>query len=187
MLNTNTNTNIIRIGKTNITPEQFITAVKASTRFTEVADKLNLNRQMTQHIRGIKDNIEQLQIDTSHFTYKYTKSENYEQKKQENAKQYNITENNKKYIEVYQKSFDKPACWINYKCSILNFMEFIDKDITKMNLNNLEAFLNGVDNQNTRDNKTAHIKGILTYLVKHNVNGCRQNISKDTLMAIISM
>ncbi|MDD4779208.1 MAG: hypothetical protein PHT02_01200 [Tissierellia bacterium] len=180
-------TNIIRIGKSNYTIDQFTTAVNNSSRFTEVADKLGLNKQMSPHIRTIKDYIEQLQIDTSHFTYTYNKSENYDQKKQEHSKQYNITDNNRHYLEEFKNFFDKPACYINYKCTIANFMEFIQKDITEMSLKDMESFLSDTENENTRNNKTTHIKGILTYIVKNNVNDCCETISKDALIAIISM
>ena len=90
-------------------------------------------------------------------------------------------------MEAFKESFDKTACYINYKCTIANFMEFIKKYITEMSLKDLEAFLSDTENENTRDNKTAHIKGILTYIVKNNVNSCCETISKDTLIAIISM
>jgi len=46
-------TNTIKIGKSNYTTDQFTTAVKTSSRFTEVADRLGLNKQMTPHIKGI--------------------------------------------------------------------------------------------------------------------------------------
>jgi hypothetical protein len=180
-------TNTIRIGKTNIPQEQFITAVKTSNRYTEVADKLGLNKQMSPHMQGIKNYVEQLHIDTSHFKYVYNKSENYMQSKQEHSKQYDITDNNRQYMEVFKESFDKPACYINYKCTIANFMEFIKKDITETSLKDVEAFLSDTENENTRNNKTAHIKAILTYIVKNNVNNCCETISKDALIAIISM
>jgi hypothetical protein len=72
---TNNNTNTIKIGKNHYTTEQFITAIKASGRYTEVADRLGLNKAVTSHMNGIKNTVEQLHIDTSHFKYIYNMSE----------------------------------------------------------------------------------------------------------------
>jgi hypothetical protein len=181
LTNNNTNTNTIKIGKNHYTTEQFITAVKTSGRFTEVADRLGLNKQVSSHISGIKTYVEQLHIDTSHFKYIYNMSEEAKVRTTESKiKQFHLTAENQKYFEAYEESFgDNKSSWATYKASVGNFMEQINKDITQATITEAEDFIQG------KDNRRAHIKSFLTYIIKNNINDCQDKMTKDALLVTI--
>jgi hypothetical protein len=173
-----TNTNI-KIGKSHYTTDQFITAVKASSRFTEVADRLGLNKQVSSHISGIKTYVEQLHIDTFHFKYIYNMSEEAKARTNEQkTKYFNLTADNQIYYNEFEKSI-KPESWATYKASIGNFMEQINKDITEVTITEAEDFIQG------KDNRKAHIKSFLTYIIKNNINDCQNKMTNNALLVTI--
>jgi hypothetical protein len=176
---TNNNTNTIKIGKNHYTTEQFITAIKASGRYTEVADRLGLNKAVTSHMNGIKNTVEQLHIDTSHFKYIYNMSEEAKARTNEQkTKTFNLTADNQIYYNEFEKSI-KPESWATYKASIGNLMEKINKDITKVTITEAEDFIQG------KENRRAHIKSFLTYIIKNNVNDCQNKMTKDALLVAV--
>lgn len=172
-------TNTIKIGKSHFSTEQFITAVKASSRFTEVADRLGLNKTVSSHISGIKTNVEQLHIDTSHFKYIYNMSEEAKARTTEQKiKQFNLTADNQKYFEAFETSI-KPESWATYKASVGNFMEGLNKDITEVTITEVEDFIQG------KENRRAHIKSFLTYIIKNNINDCQEKMTNSALLVTI--
>jgi len=96
--------------------------------------------------------------------------------------------NNKIYWEEFTKNSGKSqGSLVQYKSTIFNFMESINKDICLITKEDVDFFLTGIYNQNTKSNKIAHIKSILDFAVKNNTAGCLDRISKETLILIISL
>jgi hypothetical protein len=100
------------------------------------------------------------------------------------------------YNKIYWEEFSnnkftsekqKKGSMAQYKSSIFNFMEFIDKDICLVTRDDLNAFVSSFENQNTVENKIAHIKSILTYIVQNNTVNCLDRISKETLILVIQI
>jgi hypothetical protein len=72
-----------------------------------------------------------------------------------------------------------------YKSSIMNFMQFVKKDIITVTKKDIDEFLATVENETTKANKQAHIKSILTFVIQKNIMGAMGRVSKNTLLIII--
>lgn len=72
-----------------------------------------------------------------------------------------------------------------YKSSIMNFMQHVQKDILTVSKKEIDIYLETVENEKTRANKQAHIKSILTFVVQKNVMGAMGRASKNALLTII--
>jgi hypothetical protein len=110
-------------------------------------------------------------------------------------KEYNLgVENNQIYWDEFKKlkwreNPDKQQILSmrQYKSSIMNFMQFVQKDILPVSRKEVEAFLETVENETTRANKQAHIKSILTFIVQKNIMGAMGRASKNALLTIIML
>lgn len=96
--------------------------------------------------------------------------------------------NNKIYWnEFYKNSGKSKSSLVQYKSTIFNFMEYINKDLCLVNREDITNFVATAKNEKTRNNKISHIKSILEYLVRNNIADCLNRISKETLILIISL
>ncbi|WP_297419728.1 phage integrase N-terminal SAM-like domain-containing protein [Clostridium sp.] len=96
--------------------------------------------------------------------------------------------NNKIYWDEFVKNSGKSeTSLVQYKSTIFNFMETINKDLCLVTREDIENFVADAKNEKTRNNKIAHIKSILTYIVHDNVADCLDRFSKETLILIISL
>jgi len=101
-------------------------------------------------------------------------------------------ENNQAYWDEFKKfkwgeSPDKKQILSmrQYKSSVMNFMQYVQKDILTVSTKEIQAFLETVSNEVTRQNKQAHIKSLLTFIVQKNVMGAMGRASKNALLTII--
>jgi hypothetical protein len=74
-----------------------------------------------------------------------------------------------------------------YKSSVMNFMQFAKKDILTVSKKEIDEYLESVENAVTRQNKQAHIKSLLTFVVQKNIMGAMGRASKNTLLTIIML
>jgi hypothetical protein len=74
-----------------------------------------------------------------------------------------------------------------YKSSVMNFMQFAQKDILTVSKKEIDEFLETVENEVTRLNKQVHIKSILVFIIQKNVMGAMGRASKNTLLTIIML
>jgi hypothetical protein len=72
-----------------------------------------------------------------------------------------------------------------YKSSVMNFMQYAKKDILTVSKKEIDEYLESVENVTTRQNKQAHIKSLLTFVVQKNVMGAMGRASKNALLTII--
>ena len=119
----------------------------------------------------------------------YTKSEKFFASVERNTKylETDVDSNKVYWEEFYNNSGKSKGSLIQYKCTIFNFMEFVNKDICLVTKEDIDNFLATVENKATKENKTSHIKSILTFIVQNNTEDCLERISKETLILIISL
>lgn len=119
----------------------------------------------------------------------YTKTEKFYKANEAKIKNLDSTIENEKYWELFKaEKFpeDKQkGSMAQYKCSIFNFMEYINKDIALASVEEIESFIDSQENENTKKNKIAHIKAILTFIVTENLNDAVNRISEELLMYLI--
>ena len=125
-------------------------------------------------------------------TGKYTKTDKVKQSWENQIKNLNTgIEENKiywdKFCEIKFASEKSKGSIPQYKSSIFQFIEFIDKDLVTATQEDINAFTATLTNQNTIGNKTSHIKSILTFVIKNNIAECHERVSKETLIMVISI
>lgn len=74
-----------------------------------------------------------------------------------------------------------------YKSSVMNFMQYVQKDILTVSKKEIDTYLETVENLTTRTNKQAHIKSLLIFIIQKNVMGAMGRASKNTLLTIIML
>lgn len=121
----------------------------------------------------------------------YTMTEKVIAAKEKQVKHFELSEVNQKYMESFRlEKFPEEkqkASWAQYKCSIGNFLQIVGKDAVEVTETDIAIFIKGIEKENTRNNKIAHIKSFLSHLIKNNIENCRERASKDTLFLIISL
>jgi hypothetical protein len=91
--------------------------------------------------------------------------------------------NNKIYWDEFSKNSGKAeGSLLQYKSTIFNFMENINKDLCLVTKEDIDNFVADAKNEKTRNNKLAHIRSILSYIIKENVANCLNRVSKETLI-----
>lgn len=174
-------TETITIGRRTVTLNSFIEAVKNSKRYTEVCDYLGFNRTVGSTKDAIKQQIETLGIDTSHFEYKYTKSEKYDEAAKQKRKTFNISSVNQSYYDIMEQKFeDKPQSWGTYKVDIGGILEYLgEKDFATITIQEIGEYAG--------DKKSAvlHIRSMLITAVKENINNAVEQVSKEMLIWLI--
>jgi len=169
------------IGRRAVTYQQFVDAVKKSKRYTEVCDNLGLNHTVATTKQVIKDRIAELQLDTSHFEYKYTKSDNYDKAMEFRRKVFNIHPINQAYYEAMEQKFaDKPQSFSTYKVDCGGILEQLeDRDFATITIKDIE------DYAGRKESAVLHIRSMMIQTVKENINGAIDKVSKDMLVWLI--
>jgi len=116
---------------------------------------------------------------------KYTMSEKVLKVKAEHIKQYNLLTVNQTYYEAFKSKFgDKITSWVQYKVDIGAFMERINRDIATVSISDIEQYVSEAVGK-TRNNKTAHIRSLLQYIIKNNIEQAKEKVDKDLLIYLI--
>jgi hypothetical protein len=126
---------------------------------------------------------------------KHTRTDKLIQAWANQIKSFTVSPMNTQYINAFRDSKyplaetdpKQKASWAQYKSSVGNFLEIVGKDAVIVKQQDLIDFVAKYDNANTRNNKMAHIKSFLTFLVKENVANCNTRISREVLIMIVSM
>lgn len=125
----------------------------------------------------------------------YNMTEKKREADQKAIKQFTLTETNAKYVDSFRNTrypewatdVKQKASWAQYKCSVGNFLESVQKDAVTITETDLAIFVNSIENEKTRANRIAHIKSFLTHLIKNNVENCNDRITKEVLIMVISI
>jgi hypothetical protein len=173
---------IIKIGKTTFLKEKFVSIVSSAKSFPDIAEKLGLNKTVTTHLNNIKIVCEQEGINTSHL--KIWKSENYCTP----MKQYSLCEDNQAYFDAFEtneavKESSKSA----YRSGIGMFLESLKRtDCADITVDVVENYIiNKEGSEATKINAQAHVMALLRYIIKNDVNGAKERVSRDLLVYLI--
>jgi hypothetical protein len=182
-------TQMVKIGKREVEYMDFVDAVKRSKRYTEVCDFLGFNSTVGTTRDAVREQIEVLHLDTSHFKYKYNKSDDWQESIKNRQKKFNISEDNQQYYDSLEQEFEaKQTSFITYKPNIGAYLEFIgDKDFTTVTVTDIENYVkdNKDGSESTKKNCLAHIRSMMIHAVKNNVNNAVDKVSKEMLIWLI--
>jgi hypothetical protein len=115
---------------------------------------------------------------------KYTKSEKFYAVQPLKVKQFNLSPINEIYYNSFESKFEgKPASWAQYKVDAGAFMETCD-DIALVTVQDIQNYISKYEDK-TRNNKEAHLRSLLQWIVKNNVEGAVEKVSKEMLVYLI--
>ncbi len=106
------------------------------------------------------------------------------------VKSYELTNANQKYMEAFRKAKypnyetnpKHKASWAQYKCSIGMLLDSLDKDAVTITQDDINNFLSPIVNLNTKANREAHIKSLLSFILNKNISFCRQRSNSFVLV-----
>ena len=173
---------VIKVGKTPFSIEQFKLAISSAKSYPEVLRNLGLNDTVTTHTKNVKAVCEQEGIDTSHL--KVWKSETYVPP----LKQYKLSEDNQKYFDAFENNEAvRESSKAAYRSGTGLFLESLnDVDCATITPDVIETFVsNKQGSEATKQNAQAHILALLRYIVKNDINKAYGKVSKDMLVYLI--
>lgn len=104
------------------------------------------------------------------------------------TKKLDSTKENTMYWEAFKDSKfpdnTKHGSMVQYKCTIFQVMEFIEKDIITITLQDIEDYLL-TQEEKVKNNKESHIKGLLTFIITNNLNDAVNRVQKDIILYLI--
>ncbi|MFB5759058.1 hypothetical protein [Paenibacillus medicaginis] len=108
---------------------------------------------------------------------------------------YNVSEINRQYLEAFKEekypdtenNSRHRKSYNQYRCTLNNYLESLTKDVAMSKREDIDNFLAGVPNSQTRKNKEAHIKSFLIYLITNNIKNCSSKVSRDLLIKLLEM
>lgn len=171
----------VQIGRRSVDKNEFIQVVKESRSLMEVTRSLGFNQTVSTTRKFIKEQIEAMRLDTSHFKagHKFTEEETEEYIKAK-IKAFSLNEDNQKYYDAFKSSITQIS-WGTYKASIGNFMEQLgDKDFATVTEDEVIAFTEN------RNNPNSHIRSFMMYIVANDINNAKAKVSKDMLIWLIT-
>jgi hypothetical protein len=93
---------------------------------------------------------------------------------------------NKLFYSEFEKNFNNPTSWLQYKVDAGAFLENLkQKLLTSIEPAEIESYIENSDNENTIRNKRSHIRSLLIFTVKNNINGAKSKVSRDMLIYLI--
>ena len=103
------------------------------------------------------------------------------------VKEHKLSEVNEKYYNSFKSKFkDKEASWRQYKVDVGAFMEKYQEDVARVKITDIQAYaIDNSKNEKTKSNKEAHIRSLLQWIVKNNVEGAKDKVDRDVLVYLI--
>lgn len=178
----------VKIGRREFNYNSFITAVQQAKTYSELCESLGMNKTVQTTINVLKERIMELNLDTSHFTYKFNISDKMLQAAKNNSKQFNITGVNKTYYDLFEKSFSgKPASWAQYKVHCGDYLEKLEsKDFVNATVKEIEDFIDSLSSgEKTKLNCKAHLRSLMIFIIKENIESAVDKVSKEMLVWLI--
>ena len=175
----------IKIGLREVSKDQFIQAVEQNNTLPDICRALGFNPTVVSTKDNIKHMIEYMELSHEHIKRWETNPELSDKK----IKVFNIQSKfNKMYYEKFLTTFDERSA-ANYKSTIGNFMEEIGtNDFLKCSPDRIDKYANTKKTQSQRNNVTAHLRSLMIYLIKNDINGAisEDKVSKKMLVWLIS-
>lgn len=179
---------IIKVGRREFDYNTFTNTVKQVKTYSELCESLGMNKTVQTTINTLKDKVIELNLNTDHFTFKYTKTDKVLQAAQHNTKQFNMVGINQMYYKEFEKSFaGKNASWQQYKVHCGDFLEKLgDKDFATITVQDIENYVDAWNaSEKTKANCKAHIRSMLIYIIKNNIENAIDKVSKEMLVYLI--
>jgi hypothetical protein len=115
---------------------------------------------------------------------KYTKSEKFYAVQPLKVKQFNLSSTNQVYYNSFESKFEgKPGSWAQYKVTVGDYLEKCD-DFALVTVADIENYVNSHD-EKIKHNKEAHLRSLMQWIVKNDVNGAMAKVSKEMLIYLI--
>ena len=170
----------VLIGRRSVNYPVFVDAVKTSSSVTDVCDKLGFNNTVATTRKAIKEQIQSLHLDVSHFNKPLIDTSNFQKAAEERIKAFSLSSDNQKYFDAFQTSVSEGSWW-TYKATIGNFLEQLaDRDFATITEQDITNYADG------RKNAESHLRSLMTYIVSNDINNAKQKVSKDMLIWLIS-
>jgi hypothetical protein len=174
----------VKVGKRIFDYNTFAEAVKDSKTYSELCEKLGMNKTVQTTITALKEAITAHEIDIKHFTYKYTIGP---ERVSTSIKEYQLAPINQIYYDNYKDSFDKVTSFQQYKVTIGDFLEKLDnKDFATITAADIETYVDSKHgSEQTKRNAKCHIRAMMIYLVKNDIANAFTKASKEVLVYLI--
>lgn len=178
---------IIKVGKKKYTYKAFTDAVKLAKSLSELCKILDINYTVSTNVNNVKSKIVELGLNTTHFKYNRATTEKVLESHKKSIKQYNLSNINKKYYNEFENSFDKKTSFKQYKVHCGDFLEQLgNTDFAMVTVEDIENYVNNYKGSDkTKANCKAHIRSMMIYVVKNDVEGALNKVSKEMLLYLI--
>jgi hypothetical protein len=174
---------IVKIGRTEVDKDEFIKAVAEARTVVDVCKTFGLNSHVVSTKQNIKNRISELGLPTAHLIYYDWKPS--EELLQSKIKSFDLSDDNNIYFEKFLDSLPERNV-ATYKSSCGNFMEELnEQDFATVTQEQIEVFANTKKTDSMIKNVTAHIRSMIIYIVRNNINGAKEKVSKDMLIWLI--
>jgi hypothetical protein len=174
---------VVKIGRTEVDKEAFIKAVAEARTVVDVCKTFGLNGNVVSTKQNIKARISELGLPTAHLIYYDWKPS--EELLQSKIKSFDLNNDNSIYFEKFLDSLPERNV-ATYKSSCGNFMEELkDQDFATVTQKQIEAFASTKNTDSMVRNVTAHIRSMMIYIVRNDINGAKEKVSKDMLIWLI--
>jgi hypothetical protein len=176
----------VKIGRTEVNKDEFIHAVASNKTFPKIAEALNFNPTVVSTKLNIKNTIIDLGLNHSHIMhFDYQLPEEIMQRK---IKTFKLSKSNQLYLDKFLGSLEERSR-ATYKATCGNFLEKLGtNDFTRISPKRIIEFANQKKTEAMRNNVAAHLRSLMIYCVKNNLNGAvsEDKVSKEMLIWLIS-
>ncbi len=102
-------------------------------------------------------------------------------------KSYGLNPVNENFYNVFKASFNYQSSWLQYKVDCGPFLESLkSKSLTSISPVDVENYVMAhADNEHTQNNKRAHIRSMIKFMINNNVNDAKNKVSRDLLIYLI--
>lgn len=178
---------IVLFGRREVLKSNFIKAVAESNSTTNVCKYLGFNPKPQTTRDRVEALIKELNLDISHFRYRYNKGDAFIASVEQKIKNYEgISSNNRIYFDSFLDSV-APNSRSNYKCLIGNFLETIgDQDFCCIEYQQIVDYAQDKASIATQRNAVSYNRAALIYCISNNVNDAVSKVSKELLINLIS-
>jgi hypothetical protein len=177
---------VVKIGRSEVNKEEFIKVVASNKTFPKIAEALSFNPTVVSTKLNIKNAIIELGLEHSHimhFDYKLP-----EEVMQNKIKTFKLSKSNQQYLDKFLGSLSEQSR-ATYKATCGNFLQALGtNDFTRVSPKRIVEFASHKKTEAMRNNVESHLRSMMIYCVKNNLNGAvsEDKVSKEMLIWLIS-
>jgi hypothetical protein len=175
---------IIKIGKREVSKDQFIQAVVNAKSVADISIGIGFNPIPSTTKENVKAMVSQLGLNTSHIKC-YNRIARPEVT-QARVKQFNLSKDNEQYLTAFLPTIAERSA-ASYKSSCGNFMESIgSQDFITVTKEQIMKYTSTKETESMVNNTTAHLRSLMIFSINNDVNGAVEKVSKQMLIWLIS-